>query len=378
MYVKNGGSGSKKKCCRLTGLLGHCPMAFMSLETLGWSAHFQGQVVDQELSATIPARVMRVRRGELVLQGAEIEIPVPSKSVPLEFDDEESRPTLGDWLLLESQSHQPVRRLERLSLLKRKAPGSGRGIQLIAANVDVIFIVSSCNQDFNLARIERYLVLAAEAGAMPVVVLTKADLSDDPAAYITEAASLGPDIMVEAIDARDPQSAGGGLVAWCGPGQTVALLGSSGTGKSTLANTLRGTNDQRTAEIRDDDSKGRHTTTERVLLPLPGAGWLADTPGMRELQLLDVADGIAVAFADVEQLAQTCKFRNCSHGEEPGCAVVAAVAAGDLAARRVESFRKLQREEARNRETLAQRHSRVQAFSKVIREATKFHAKRRD
>ena len=353
-------------------------MAFMSLETLGWSAHFQGQVVDQELSTTIPARVMRVRRGELVLQGAEIEIPVPSKSVPLEFDDEESRPTLGDWLLLESQSHQPVRRLERLSLLKRKAPGSGRGIQLIAANVDVIFIVSSCNQDFNLARIERYLVLAAEAGAMPVVVLTKADLSDDPAAYITEAASLGPDIMVEAIDARDPQSAGGGLVAWCGTGQTVALLGSSGTGKSTLANTLRGTNDQRTAEIRDDDSKGRHTTTERVLLPLPGAGWLADTPGMRELQLLDVADGIAVAFADVEQLAQTCKFRNCSHGEEPGCAVVAAVAAGDLAARRVESFRKLQREEARNRETLAQRHSRVQAFSKVIREANKSHAKRRD
>ena len=141
-------------------------MAFMSLETLGWSAHFQGQVVDQELSTTIPARVMRVRRGELVLQGAEIEIPVPSKSVPLEFDDEESRPTLGDWLLLESQSHQPVRRLERLSLLKRKAPGSGRGIQLIAANVDVIFIVSSCNQDFNLARIERYLVLAAEAGAI--------------------------------------------------------------------------------------------------------------------------------------------------------------------------------------------------------------------
>jgi ribosome biogenesis GTPase len=113
-------------------------------------------------------------------------------------------------------------------------------------------------------------------------------------------------------------------------------------------------------------------------LPLPGAGWLADTPGMRELQLLDVADGIAVAFADVGQLAQTCKFRNCSHGEEPGCAVVAAVAAGDLAARRVESFRKLQREEARNRETLAQRHSRVKAFSKVIHEATKSHAKRRD
>jgi ribosome biogenesis GTPase len=348
----------------------------MSLETLGWSAHFQGQVVDAELSATIPARVMRVRRGELVLQGAEIEIPVPSKSVPLEFDDEESRPTLGDWLLLESQSHQPVRRLDRLSLLKRKAPGSGRGVQLIAANVDVIFIVSSCNQEFNLARIERYLVLAAEAGAMPVVVLTKADLCDDPAAYVAEAASLGPDVMVEAIDAREPKSAGG-LMAWCGPGRTVALLGSSGTGKSTLANTLRGTDDQRTAEVREVDSRGRHTTTERVLLPLPGAGWLADTPGMRELQLLDVADGLAVAFADVAELAEKCKFRNCSHGEEPGCAVTAAVSNGSLAARRVESFRKLHAEDSRNRETLAQRRGRERSFSKMVRDVDKSHTKRR-
>ncbi|MBT3396851.1 MAG: ribosome small subunit-dependent GTPase A, partial [Alphaproteobacteria bacterium] len=214
---------------------------------------------------------------------------------------------------------------------------------------------------------ERYLVLAAEAGAMPVVGLTKADLCDDIAPYVSEAASLGPALMVECIDARDPNSANV-LMPWCGPGQTVALLGSSGTGKSTLANTLAGTDYQRTAEIRDDDSKGRHTTSERVLLPLAGAGWLADTPGMREIQLLDVADGISAAFADVEALAEACKFRNCSHGNEPGCAVAAAVASGDLTARRVDSFRKLHAEESRNRESLAQRRSRERTFSKMVRD----------
>ncbi|MBT3333032.1 MAG: ribosome small subunit-dependent GTPase A, partial [Rhodospirillaceae bacterium] len=130
----------------------------MSLETLGWSAHFRAQVADDEWSTTIPARVMRVRRGEPVLQGAEIEVSIPSSSVPMESDDEDARSTLGDWVLLDSQTHQPVRRLDRSSLLKRKAPGKARGVQLIASNVDVIFIVSSCNQDFNLARLERYLV----------------------------------------------------------------------------------------------------------------------------------------------------------------------------------------------------------------------------
>ena len=351
-------------------------MAVMLIENLGWTAHFQGQVTAEEWPVVVPARVMRVRRGEFALTTAEFETTVPSNAVTAKSGDEEARPTLGDWLLLDGLTKKPIRRLERSSLLKRKAPGRGRGIQLIAANVDVIFIVSSCNQDFNLARLERYLVLAAEAGATPVVVLTKADLCDGPGVFAAHAASVGSDLVVECIDARDRHSVGP-LVAWCGRGQTVALLGSSGTGKSTLANTLRGSKDQRTAAIRDEDSKGRHTTTERVLLPLPGNGWLADTPGMRELQLYDAADGILAAFADVEDLARGCRFRDCGHEDEPGCAVSAAVAVGDLAARRVESFRKLQREEIRNRETLAQRHSRARAFSKVMRDIDKTHGKRR-
>ncbi len=339
----------------------------MTLADLGWSAHFQGQVTAEEWPAAVPARVLRVRRGELWLRGADCEALMPPSAGTHVPDEDEDRTTLGDWLLFDPQTRRPLRRLERKSVLKRKAPGTGRTVQLIVANMDVLFVVSSCNHDFNLARLERYLALALEAGAMPVVVLTKADLCDNPAAYAAEAAALGPEVVVECIDARDAASAAP-LATWCGPGQTVALLGSSGTGKSSLANTLRGSDEQRTAPIREDDSKGRHTTTERVLLPLQGGGWLADTPGLRELQLYNAADGISAAFADVEELAAGCSFRDCNHGGEPGCAVSAAVIAGTLPARRLESFRKLRAEEALNRETIAERRSRERVFSKMVRD----------
>ncbi len=301
----------------------------------------------EEWPNVVPARVVRQRRGELLVRGDGPEVTVaPPVGADIPYEE---RITIGDWLLLDGGAQQIVRRLQRKSVLQRKAPGTGRSVQLIAANVDVLFIVSSCNDDFNLARLERFVALAREAGATPVVVLTKIDLCSDPSAYVAQAGRLGPDVIVEAIDARDALSAAP-LAAWCAPGQTVALLGSSGAGKSTLANTLRGSDDQRTGSIRDDDSKGRHTTVERVLLALPGGAWLADTPGLRELQLYDAADGVAAAFDDIVALAAQCRFRDCSHGGEPGCAVTAAIAAGSLPARRLENFRKLCGEEARNSE----------------------------
>ena len=346
----------------------------MTLTDLGWSPHFQAQVTAEEWPNVVPARVLRQRRGELLVcgHGPEVTVSPPAGA----HDPDEDRITIGDWLLLDGTAQRIVRRLERKSLLKRKAPGTGRSVQLIAANVDVVFIVSSCNADFNLARLERYVALAREAGATPVVVLTKIDLCRDPSTYAVQAGRLGPDVMVESIDARDARGAAP-LAVWCAPGQTIALLGSSGVGKSTLANTLRGSGDQRTGSIRDNDSKGHHTTVERVLLPLPGGGWLADTPGLRELQLYDAAAGVAAAFDDVVALAAQCRFRDCSHGGEPGCAVAAAVAEDALPARRLESFRKLRAEEARNSESVIARRGRERVFSKMVRDLDKTTTKRR-
>ncbi len=200
----------------------------------------------------------------------------------LDGSDDEERATVGDWLLLDRSTNRLVRLLERKSLFKRKEPGTGRSIQLIAANVDTVLIVSSCNQDFNQARLERYLALAREAQVQPIVVLTKADLADDPGSYVTKVVKLLPGLLVECLEARSGADVAK-LEPWCGQGQTVALLGSSGVGKSTLINALAGEDVQAISGIREGDAKGHHTTTGRSLHRLPTGGWLLDTPGMREL-----------------------------------------------------------------------------------------------
>ena len=199
-------------------------------------------------------------------------------------ESEEDYPTIGDWLLIDRATQKPVRLLDRVSLFRRRAPGSGRRLQLIAANVDTLFIVSSCNNDFNIARLERFLVLARESGVTPVVILTKADLTDAPEDFAARARQLQSGLLVETVNALDPSDITP-LSAWCGKGQTVAFVGSSGVGKSTLINTLTGARSIATQGIREDDSRGRHTTTGRAMHRLEDGGWLLDTPGMRELQL---------------------------------------------------------------------------------------------
>lgn len=246
-------------------------------------------------------------------------------------------------MLIDEGTLLPTRVLRRRNLFKRRAPGDPRKEQMIAANIDTVFIVASCNQDFSVARLERYLVLAREVGVNAVVVLTKTDLTDTPDVFAAAVRAIEPGLRVETVDGRDPESVAH-LAMWCGKGKTVALMGSSGVGKSTLVNTMRGMDSIATQEIRTSDDTGRHTTTVRQMHRLDLGGWLLDMPGMRELQLPDASTGISEVFDDFLLTAQRCRFSDCAHGVEPGCAVQAALADGTLTSERFDRWRRLEAE----------------------------------
>ena len=331
-----------------------------ALEALGWGSEFAQQVDAEELVNTPPARVVAVHRSGFLVKGDGIE-----ETVPPGIDA-----TVGDWLMLDRAKPKESRVLPRKSLIKRRAPGTDRRVQLIAANIDTAFVVTSCNMDFNVARLERYVALAFEADIEPVIVLTKVDLVDDPQPWIDTARNVSGRVSVVALDARGIGSEKT-LADWCKPGRTVAFLGSSGVGKSTLTNSLVGTSAITTQPIREDDAKGRHTTTHRELHVVPGRCIVLDTPGMRELQLTDAASGIADVFKDIEALAVQCRFGDCLHDTEPHCAVQAAIGDGSLDPARLARWRKLQAEDAFNSASLAERRSKDREFGKMVRTALK-------
>ena len=339
-----------------------CPVTpYPTLADLGWSGFFLSQLELDDLTLQ-RLRVAEVHRTRVTAFGA-----AGAADLTLPPDLSAGQIAVGDWVLADAAC-RVVRCLDRQTLLSRRAAGTAAGRQLIAANVDTLLIVTSCNADFNLNRLERYLAMAAEAGCEPVLVLTKADMADAET-FVARAATLQRGVAVVALDARSPDNPAR-LADWCRKGRTVALVGSSGVGKSTLVASLTGSA-ERAAPIREDDARGRHTTTWRAMRPLPLGGWIIDTPGMRELRLTDAADGIDRLFADVTDLAAACRFRDCQHETEPGCAVQAAIAASDVAADRVIHWRKLRREDRFNSESLHQAHARHRAFGRMHKAQTR-------
>jgi ribosome biogenesis GTPase len=256
-------------------------------------------------------------------------------------------PAVGDWVVVRRQPDEDrgaiVAVLPRYSRFSRRLAGQVTDEQVVAANVDIVFLVMALDEDFSVRRLERYLLMARESGADPVVLLTKPDLCNDVAARMVEVVVVAGDLPVHVLSPKHDEGLEQ-VTQYLMAGRTGALLGSSGVGKSTIINRLVGSNVQRTQEVREADSKGRHTTSHRELVRLPNGGLLIDTPGMRELQLWDASEAVSETFDDIEALAPSCHFTDCSHRDEPRCAVKAAVDEGRLPAARRESYLKLQGE----------------------------------
>ncbi len=321
----------------------------MSLRELGWDAHFDGLWRERRIEGCVPARVVSQHRGLWRIAGDfEERWAAPSGKMRAVTLGSSDWPAVGDWVAAEipagAQQATIHGILPRRSQFVRKTAGKRVAQQVIVANVDTAFIVVALDGDFNLRRLERYLAQGKESGARPVVLLNKTDECSELPERVAEVERVAMGTPVFAVSARHGHSVGA-LDAFLAAGQTVVLLGSSGAGKSTLVNRLLGQDLQEVQPIRESDSRGRHTTTARELLVLPGGAMVIDTPGLRELQLWDAAEGVAETFADVDEIAAQCRFGNCRHEEEPGCAVQAALAAGTLDPARLENRRKLEREQ---------------------------------
>ncbi|MBW8815804.1 MAG: ribosome small subunit-dependent GTPase A [Caulobacterales bacterium] len=320
------------------------------LTSYGWSERLQHDFAPYAADGLVAARILVQHRDRYRLVTDAGEVDGLASGRLLKAGGETLQPVAGDWVAAQARGERLLVQhvLPRATAFVRKAAGPRGGAQVVAANVDLAFLVASLNGDLNLRRLERYLATAYESGAQPVIVLTKADLATDLEATLAQVKAIAFGAPVLAICAP----AGEGLEAvraHLQPGLTAVLLGSSGAGKSTLLNALAGEDRMATAAIREGDARGRHTTTHRELVLLPGGGVVLDTPGMRELGLWEAEAGVSAVFDDVEALAGQCRFSDCRHQGEPGCAVRAAVAAGDLTEERLAAYEKLKAELAYER-----------------------------
>lgn len=322
----------------------------MTLEELGWNDDFAAAFAPWAEQGMVPARVMAQKGLVQVSTGDAEHFADMAGRLKHELKGPGGAagyPAVGDWVALRPPTgdgraviHAV---LPRRSKFSRKIAGHRTEEQVVAANVDTIFLVTGLDGDFNPRRIERYLTAAWDSGARPVVVLNKLDRCDNPDGCLLEAEAVAMGVPVHRVSARTGENTDE-LRAYLGPGQTVSFLGSSGVGKSTLINRLLGREKQRTGDVRESDDRGKHTTTHRELFQGPDGALLIDTPGLREIQLWEGDQGIESAFPDIEELAEQCRFRDCQHHGEPGCAVEEAARTGELPAERLESYRKLQKE----------------------------------
>jgi ribosome biogenesis GTPase len=311
----------------------------LNLNDLGWDDGFAAAL--EPYANCIPARVSAQHRGEydVLAERGELRAHVAGR-LRHEASSGADLPAVGDWVALQDETIHAV--LPRRSAFLRKVAWSQTEAQVLAANIDTVFVLTGLDEDFSPRRIERYLTLAWESGATPALVLTKADLCLDPLALLLEAEQVALGVSTHVVSNLTGEGLDE-LAPYLGPAKTVALLGSSGVGKSSLANRLLGGDVQVTKELAVDGT-GRHTTTARELFRLPSGALLVDTPGLREVQLWDAEEGIQEAFADIDELAADCRFNDCAHMREPGCAVQAAIDEGRLPRERLQSYRALQRE----------------------------------
>ena len=334
--------------------------------------HDYGTAPNTENLPGIPARVTAVHkeRYEIVCAHGITHAKLKTKEYYVDVQD---FPTTGDFVMvnyIENGDSQILATLPRKTFFSRRDPTPGRGEQAVAANFDYVFIMQSLNQDFNPKRLERYLTLAWQSGATPVILLTKADLVEDYWDYLTQVERVAAGVNTHVVSAHT----GFGLNrlnAYLQPGKTVVFLGSSGVGKSSLVNALAGETVMTVNAIREDDSKGRHTTTHRQLIRLQNGVMIIDTPGMRELGMWDVSEGLGDAFADVERFLGKCRFSDCRHEREPGCAIRAAIAAGELDVARWESYQKLKEEAVDRDEMLRRKREWSKGVAKFTRDRKK-------
>ena len=321
-----------------------------TLEQLGWNDRLEAHLGSLDRSDLVPARITRQDRNRYQLLSPEGQfVGELTGSMVSKASASADLPAVGDWVLASVRRDEMAATihdiLPRRSSFSRKVAGKNTKQQIVAANIDTVFLVSGLDHDFNLRRIERYVTLAWDSGAIPVIVLNKADLADDLEAIITQVESVAIGIDVVSVSTIG-QPGIEPLRPYLQPGKTAAFLGSSGVGKSSLVNAILEGQHLATTPVRLDDSRGRHTTTFRELFVAPGGAILIDTPGMRELQLWTDAEGVRNTFPEIEELSESCKFSDCAHETEPGCAVRSALDSGDLSESRYNSYLKLMKEVA--------------------------------